>query len=103
MKLKYYFFILLFTLGFNLVLNFQELKFSTINDIEGNIYKTVLLNEQEWMLEDLKTDLFNNNEELEFVQDPILWSKMENSAICKDSIFNNHSQRACNLIKIINY
>lgn len=103
MKLKYYFFILLFSLVFNLVLNSQELKFSTINDIEGNIYKTVLLNEQEWMLEDLKTDLFNNNEELEFVQDPILWSKMENSAICKDSIFNIHSHRACNLIKIINY
>lgn len=81
---------IVFTSNFHFIFNAQELKFSKVNDVEGNTYKTVIFSDQEWMIEDLKTVHFNNNEELEIVQDPLTWSKMEHSAICKDSIFNNH-------------
>ncbi len=38
----------------------------TVEDVNGNIYRTIILNDQEWMLEDLKVTHYRNGDEIPF-------------------------------------
>lgn len=61
----------------------NELRFSTsIADIEGNIYKTVLIGTQLWMAENLKTTHLNNNIPIPNVTDNVEWSSTTTPAYC---------------------
>jgi uncharacterized protein (TIGR02145 family) len=48
----------------------------TITDIDGNIYNTVLINEQCWMKENLKTTTYNNGTSIPNVTDDNAWSNL---------------------------
>jgi uncharacterized protein (TIGR02145 family) len=61
---------------------------STVTDIDGNIYHTVLINEQVWMVENLKTIHFQNGDSIPNVVDDTLWSKLTTPAYCD---FSNNS------------
>lgn len=89
MKHKLIFLTFSITVFFHFSFFAQHLKFSSIQDIEGNIYKTVQIDEKEWMIEDLRTIHFDNNDKIELIQDRLMWSKSENSAVCKDSMMNS--------------
>jgi len=42
---------------------------TTVTDIDGNIYTTVILGEQEWMTDNLRTTRFNNGMQIEYPGD----------------------------------
>ena len=51
-------------------------------DIEGNIYKTMLFGDQEWMIEDLKTTKYNDGTQIKIVECGECWSNLKTPAMC---------------------
>ena len=49
-------------------------------DADGNVYKTVVINEIEWAAEDLKTALYNNDDVIPEIQDNTAWSTTTDGA-----------------------
>lgn len=56
--------------------------FSTVTDIEGNVYKTVQIGKQVWMAQNLVTIKYNDNSAIPFVTDSAAWIKMTTPAYC---------------------
>lgn len=50
--------------------------FSTITDIDGNIYSTLIIGTQVWMLENLKTTRYNDGSEIPLVSDAAAWGAL---------------------------
>jgi uncharacterized protein (TIGR02145 family) len=52
----------------------NELSFTTpVADVEGNLYKTVIIGNQVWMAENLKTTKYNDNTNITNITDPAAW------------------------------
>jgi uncharacterized protein (TIGR02145 family) len=45
----------------------------TVSDVDGNIYKTVVFGQQEWMAENLKTTSYRDGSSIELIQDNTAW------------------------------
>lgn len=63
----------------------------TVTDIDGNVYNTVIIGKQVWMVENLKVTHFQNGDEIPVVADHMGWSFLETAACCEydNSPFNN--------------
>lgn len=55
---------------------------STVTDIDGNVYGTVEIGDQEWMYENLKTTTFNDGTPIDLVTSNTLWSGLSVGAYC---------------------
>jgi uncharacterized protein (TIGR02145 family) len=60
--------------------------FGTVTDIDGNIYTTVLIGNQWWMAENLRTATYANGEPIPNVTNNAAWSQLSSGAWCN---FNN--------------
>lgn len=61
----------------------QELHFITpVTDIEGNIYKTVIIGSEVWMAENLKVTKFNDNTDITLASDAAAWIALTGPGFC---------------------
>jgi len=54
----------------------------TVTDIEGNIYKTISIGTQIWMVENLETTKYNDGNTIPLVTDPVTWSNLTTPGYC---------------------
>ena len=57
--------------------------FSTVTDIDGNVYETVILGEQLWMAENLKTTHYQNGDDIPHVINTSDWNNLSTGAYCE--------------------
>jgi uncharacterized protein (TIGR02145 family) len=68
-------------------------KTSTVTDIDGNVYKTVIIEGQEWMAENLKTTKYDNGDPIPLVTDNAQWSSLTAGAWSYYSNDANYNDR----------
>ena len=64
----------------------QNKTYGVVNDIDGNVYKTIVIGDQTWMAENLRTIHYQNGDEIPNVKDSTLWAEQIEGAYCN---YNN--------------
>jgi uncharacterized protein (TIGR02145 family) len=59
---------------------------SPVTDIDGNVYRTVIIGDQVWMAENLKVTHYRNGEDIPNVSDDAAWESLTTGAYCE---YNN--------------
>ncbi|MFO7864147.1 MAG: FISUMP domain-containing protein [Salinivirgaceae bacterium] len=54
----------------------------TVTDVDGNDYNTVLIGDQVWMAENLKTTTYNDGTAINLVENSLYWENNTNGAYC---------------------
>ena len=68
----------------------------TVKDIDSNLYHTVTIGTQVWMVENLKTTRYRNGESIANVTDNTLWSTLTTGAYCNyENTANNAATYGC--------
>jgi uncharacterized protein (TIGR02145 family) len=60
----------------------QAMSYGTLEDIDGNIYKTISIGNQTWMAENLKTTILNDKTPIALVEDNLAWRNNTQPAYC---------------------
>ena len=55
---------------------------SSITDTDGNVYTSVAIGTQVWMVENLKTTKYNDNSAIPLVTDNTAWGNLSTSGYC---------------------
>ena len=63
----------------------------TVTDIDGNVYQTIIIGNQEWMMENLKVTRYRNGDLIPNVTDDDEWENTSNGAYC---IYDNDPSNA---------
>lgn len=59
-----------------------NLTYGTMTDQDGNIYKTIHINGQTWMAENLRTTKYRNGDMVPQIMDNSIWSSVSEGAFC---------------------
>ena len=54
----------------------------TVTDIDGNVYQTIIIGDQEWMMENLKVTHYRNGDPIPNVTDDNQWTNLSTGAYC---------------------
>src|SRR5665647_135919 len=60
----------------------DTLEGTTVTDIDGNLYHTIKIGTQTWMIENLKTTKYRNGEVIDNVTDNVNWVSLKKGAWC---------------------
>ena len=89
-----------------------NLTYGSVNDIDGNTYKTIQIGTQTWMAENLKTTKYNDGSALSLITDKTTWANTSNPGYCwfdndesssrptYGALYNWHAAKAGNLCPI---
>jgi uncharacterized protein (TIGR02145 family) len=72
----------------------------TVTDIDGNVYHTVKLGTQIWMLENLKVTKYRDGSPIPNVTDAAAWNKLATGAYCD---YNNASSNSTKYGRLYNF
>jgi uncharacterized protein (TIGR02145 family) len=62
----------------------------TVTDVDGNVYNTVTIGNQTWMIENLKVTRFRDSTAIDLVMDSAAWKNQSTAAYCW---YNNDSSK----------
>ena len=71
----------------------QTLNTGKVNDIDGNVYKTIVTGKYEWMAENLRTTTYSNGLKIPGITDSILWKGLTSGAFCWYNNDENNSTK----------
>lgn len=71
---------------FAISLAFCQVQTGTVKDVDGNVYKTIKIGSQEWMVENLKVTHYRNGDPIPNITDNKEWINLSTGAYCN---FNN--------------
>lgn len=92
---------LLFVLMITLIFSFRVNKsFSQVTDFDGNKYKTIKIDIQEWMAENLNVEHYRNGDIIPQVQDSAAWVNLKTGAWC---YYENNSVNGITYGKLYNW
>jgi uncharacterized protein (TIGR02145 family) len=63
----------------------------TVTDIDGNVYQTIIIGNQEWMAENLRVTHYNDGLEIPNITDSLQWCNYNEGAYCA---YNNDESNA---------
>jgi uncharacterized protein (TIGR02145 family) len=79
-----------------------DVVYGTMTDQDGNLYKTVIIGNQEWMAENLRVSSFRNGSPLQNYTSNSDWSTANNISDAAWVYYNNDSTYACPYGKLYN-
>ena len=88
--------------GANSVHN-PNLSYGNMTDQQGNVYKTIVIGNQEWMAENLKTSIYRNGESIATNLTYVEWLNSAITQIGAWTFYNNISQYDCPYGKLYNW
>ena len=53
-----------------------------VMDVDGNVYSTIIIGNQEWMAENLRVTHYSNGEDIPYVTDPTDWTNLTSGGYC---------------------
>jgi uncharacterized protein (TIGR02145 family) len=77
-----------------------SLTYGTMSDQQGNVYKTIVIGTQEWMAENLKTNIYRNGDQIVNLTNYTQWSELITGAWV---FLNNDGQYDCPYGKLYNW
>ena len=77
-----------------------ELTYGQITDIDGNSYKTVIIDDLVWFAENLKVTRFQNGDLIPNVSESADWSSMTGPGLCS---YQNNPENDCPYGKLYNF
>jgi uncharacterized protein (TIGR02145 family) len=81
----------------------SDLTFTTsglVTDIDGNIYNTILIGTQVWMVENLNTTKYRNGVNIPNITDNLAWDNLNSGAYCD---YNNDPSNSNNYGRLYNW
>lgn len=73
---------------------------STVIDVDGNVYQTVIIGENEWMAENLRVTHYRNGDPIPHVTDNAQWAGLSSGAYC---VYENNSNYTATYGKLYNW
>jgi uncharacterized protein (TIGR02145 family) len=81
----------------------SDLTYGSMTDQEGNVYKTIVIGNQEWMAENLNTSIYRNGDAIPTGLSDAEWENTFNTQQGAWAFYNNDASYACPYGKIYNW